>query len=352
MFMSEKLRIGQIGCGGNGTGHLEAGKVSGVVQPVAVCDIIAERAESRKAIYGAEAAYTDYRELLKRDDVEAVVISVPNYIHHEIAIAALNAGKHVLCEKPMTIKKDWAEAMVKVANASDRVFQVGMTSRFRQEAQWLRKYIDAGNLGQVYFGRARYVRRSGIPGWGSWFTRKEQSGGGPLIDIGVHALDLTWYLMGCPKPVSVSGACFSALGHRKMGVGSWGRTDWNGYFDVEDFATALVRFENGAVISLEASWAAFTNENNSIDILGAEQGAQLDADKVILLTQEDDHNMDTVVAMPKRRNVNNFVRQIESFAQAVKAGGPIMTTADQGLQMVTMLLGIYESARTQKEVYL
>lgn len=350
--MSEKLRIGQIGCGGNGTGHLEAGRVSGVVEPVAVCDIIAERAESRKEKYGAKAAYLDYRELLQRDDVEAVVISVPNYIHHEIAIAALQAGKHVLCEKPMTIKADWAEEMVKTANASGLVFQVGMTSRFRPEAQWLKKYVAAGNLGEVYFGRARYVRRSGIPGWGSWFTRKEQSGGGPLIDIGVHVLDLTWYLMGCPKPVSVSGACFSALGHRKKGVGSWGRVDWDGYFDVEDFATALVRFENGAVISLEASWAAYTNENNAIDLLGTEKGAQLETDKVTLLTQEDDHNMDTVVTMPKRRNVNNFVRQMEAFAKAVKEGGPVMTTGDQGLQMVKMLLGIYESARTQKEVFL
>ncbi|HHT26429.1 MAG TPA: Gfo/Idh/MocA family oxidoreductase [Firmicutes bacterium] len=350
--MSEKLRIGQIGCGGNGTGHLEAGRVSGVVEPVAVCDIIAERAESRKEKYGAKAAYLDYRELLQRDDVEAVVISVPNYIHHEIAIAALQAGKHVLCEKPMTIKADWAEEMVKTANASGLVFQVGMTSRFRPEAQWLKKYVAAGNLGEVYFGRARYVRRSGIPGWGSWFTRKEQSGGGPLIDIGVHVLDLTWYLMGCPKPVSVSGACFSALGHRKKGVGSWGRVDWDGYFDVEDFATALVRFENGAVISLEASWAAYTNENNAIDLLGTEKGAQLATDKVTLLTQEDDHNMDTVVTMPKRRNVNNFVRQMEAFAKAVKEGGPVMTTGDQGLQMVKILLGIYESARTQKEVFL
>lgn len=350
--MSEKLRIGQIGCGGNGTGHLEAGRVSGVVEPVAVCDIIAERAESRKEKYGAEAAYLDYRELLRRDDIEAVVISVPNYIHHEITIAALKAGKHVLCEKPMTIRLDWAEEMVKAAKESGLVFQVGMTSRFRPEAQWLKQYVAAGNLGEVYYGRARYMRRSGIPGWGSWFTRKEQSGGGPLIDIGVHVLDLTWYLMGCPKPVSVSGACFSALGHRKKGIGNWGRTDWNGYFDVEDFATALIRFENGAIVSLEASWAAYTNENDSIELLGTEKGAQLETDKVTLLTQEDDHNMDTVVTMPKRRNVNNFVRQIESFAQAVKAGGPIMTTGEQGLQMVKMLLGIYESARTQKEVYL
>jgi predicted dehydrogenase len=348
--VSNPIRIGIVGAGGNSGGHLEACMTTGAAKPIAICDIIKERAENRQSQYQIERAYVDYREMLEKEDIDAVVVSVPNNIHHEISIAALKAGRHVLCEKPMSIKREWAEEMVSTAQETGKLLQVGMCARFRPTIQWLRKHIEDGHLGRVYMARAQYVRRSGIPGWGGWFTRKEMSGGGPLIDIGVHVLDSAWYLMGCPNPVSVCGATFSELGHRKMGLGSWGRAEWDGFFDVEDFATALIRMDNGAVISLEAGWAGYTAATHTINLMGSEQGASLEDNKVALMSQKDDHDIDTMVNMPDRGRVSVFARQMEAFAKAVRGEGPCMTPGEHGLTVTKMLVGIYESAAKGAEV--
>lgn len=348
--MNEPLRIGIVGAGGNSQGHLDACVATGAARTVAICDIIKERAENRQAQYQIDRIYVDYREMLEKEDIDAVVVSVPNYIHHEISIAAMKAGKHVLCEKPMSIKPEWAEEMVRTSKETGKILQVGMCARFLPTTQWLRKYIDQGHLGKAYMARAQYVRRSGIPGWGGWFTRKEMSGGGPLIDIGVHVLDSAWYLMGCPKPVSVFGAAFSELGRRKIGLGSWGRAEWDGYFDVEDFAAALIRMENGAVISLEAGWAGFTSPSYGISIMGSDRGASLEDGKVLLMTQQDDNDIDTAINVPDRRGLSNFALQMEAFAKAIRGEGPVVTPGEHGLTITKVLVAIYESAAKQAEV--
>lgn len=353
--MDTPLPIGIIGCGGICDEHLKGCKENGIAKAIAVCDVMKERAEKYSNQYDIDHVYTDYKNLISRDDVEAVVICLPNNMHHEVAIAALKAGKHVLCEKPMSYRTDWAQNMVDAANEAGKIIQIAMVSRFRPETQWLHKKVLAGDFGKVYYGRAHYIRRSGIPGWGSWFTRKITAGGGPLIDVGVHGLDLIWYLMGKPQPISVYGVTYAELGPHKKGLGGWGVPVWDGYFDVEDFAAALIRFANGATISLEASWAGYSPSSGIIQLMGTEKGATLLSGKVNVMTQEDGQNIDTTVYIPDQGNAKHeslFAAQMRSFVEAIRGQAPCMVPAEEGLVMTKMLASIYESAQTGSDVKL
>lgn len=352
--MSKPLQLGIVGAGNIAGAHLDGCKTSGAAQPVAICDIIKERAEKYQTQYNIDHVYLDYHDLLAREDIEAVVVAVPNNLHHEVTIAALQAGKHVLCEKPMSYNLQWANDMLQSAQQAGTVLQIGMVSRYRSDVQWLHKQVQSGNLGHIYFARTQCIRRSGIPGWGSWFTRKDKAGGGPLIDIGVHWLDLAWYIIGCPQPVSVCGATYSEFGPHKKGLGSWGTPEWDGYYDVEDFATALIRFANGATISLEAAWAGYTDSTSSLSLLGSNKGAVLQDGNVRLLSQEDKYDMDTTVALPNKSSSFNsiFAAQMHAFKQAIRGEAPCMAPAEHGVSITAMLAAIYESAKMGAEVKL
>ena len=352
--MTKPLQLGIVGAGNISGSHLDACQKSGAAKTLAICDIIKERAQARQTQYNIGDVYVDYHDLLARKDIEAIVVAVPNQLHHEVTIAALKAGKHVLCEKPMSFKPEWAESMVEAAKKSGTVLQIGMVSRYQSGAQYLKQQVVKGNLGDIYFARAQYLRRSGIPGWGSWFTRKDMAGGGPLIDIGVHKLDLAWYLLGCPKPVSVTGLAYAAFGPRQMGLGDWGTPEWDGYYDVEDFAAAFIRFENGAAISLEASWAGYTEPLESMHLLGTEKGAQLFTNKVLLLTQDEKHPLDSTISFSKNGGefATPFAAQSAAFAQAVRGEAECVAPGEHGLVVTRMLNAIYESARQGAEVRL
>lgn len=202
--------------------------------------------------------YTDYRELLARDDIDAVSVCVPNFLHKEITVAALQAGKHVLCEKPMAMNADEAKAMLAAANESGKILMIGFNIRFRSDVQRLKQFVDAGDLGEIYYAKTGYIRRRGTPF--GWFSVKAESGGGPVIDLGVHVIDMTRFMMGNPRPVSVSASTYQKFRHYHIQDSqAWCSSDVTDglrsgeQFDVEDLAAAFIRFDNGATMAVEVS---------------------------------------------------------------------------------------------------
>lgn len=214
----EKLKIGIVGCGGIANGkHLPAIKKNGNFEIVAVCDLIEERALKAKKEYGTENTnvYTDYKQLLEQEkEIEAVYVLTPNRSHSFISIDAMKAGKHVMCEKPMAKTYADAKAMVETAKETGKILNIGYQNRYRPDSRYLKAACENGDLGEVYYAKAHAIRRRAVPTWGV-FLNEEEQGGGPLIDIGTHALDLTLWMMDNYEPASVTGSVFKKLGDQK-----------------------------------------------------------------------------------------------------------------------------------------
>ncbi|RDW21301.1 oxidoreductase [Oceanobacillus arenosus] len=260
--MTEKLNVAIIGCGGIANGkHLPSLKMVKQVELVAFCDIEIERAEKAAKEYGATGAkvYNDYKQLLDDTTIDVIHVCTPNNSHAEISIAALESGKHVMCEKPMAKTSEEAKRMVEAAERTGKKLTIGYNNRFRTDSQYLHKVSRRGDLGEIYFAKAHAIRRRAVPTWGV-FLDEEKQGGGPLIDIGTHALDLTLWMMGNYKPKAVMGSVFHKLGKRKDAANAWGPWDPE-KFTVEDSAFGFITMENGATIILESSWAI-----NSLDV--------------------------------------------------------------------------------------
>ncbi|MGB5003663.1 MAG: Gfo/Idh/MocA family oxidoreductase, partial [Lactococcus raffinolactis] len=255
------LKVGVIGCGGIANGkHLPALAQVEAVELVAFCDLEIARAEKAKQTYGtADAAvFTDYQELLKLD-LDAVHILTPNSSHAPLTIAALEAGCHVMCEKPMAKTSEEAKAMIAAAEKTAKRLTIGYQNRFRTDSEYLHTVCEAGDLGEVYTAKAHAIRRRAVPTWGV-FLDEEAQGGGPLIDIGTHALDLTLWMMDNYKPKYVVGNAYHKLSSTKNAANAWGAWDPE-KFTVEDSAIGFIVMENGATIYLESSWAI-----NSLDV--------------------------------------------------------------------------------------
>jgi len=273
-----KVRIGIVGCGGIANGkHLPTLKRMDEVELVAFCDLIPERAEAARAEYGIEGAqtYEDYHALLADDGIEVVHVLTPNDSHAEIAIAALEAKKHVMSEKPMAKTAEQARAMAAAARRTGKKLTVGYDNRFREDSQLLYQICRRGDLGEIYYARALAVRRRMVPTWGVFLDEAKQ-GGGPLIDIGTHALDLTLWLMDNYRPKMVVGTTYHKLAGRKNAANAWGTWDPE-KFTVEDSAMGFVVMENGASIAIESSWALNTLEVNEAKAIlcGTEAGADM-----------------------------------------------------------------------------
>lgn len=256
---SEKeIRVGIIGCGGIAFGkHMPGLSKLPKVEMAAFCDIVEERAGNAAKKYGGENpdVYTDYRRLLEDKSIEVVHICTPNK-SHILAAEALEAGKHVMCEKPMAKNTADARVMLEAAERTGKKLTIGYQNRFRADSQYLHRLCENGELGDIYYARAHAIRRRAVPTWGV-FLNKEEQGGGPLIDIGTHALDLTLWMMNNYKVKSVMGSVFHKLSHMKDAANAWG--PWEPEkFTVEDSAFGYITMQNGAVIVLEASWALNT----------------------------------------------------------------------------------------------
>lgn len=275
----EKYRVGIIGTGFIGVGkHLEGlARNQDLAEVVAFCDLIPERAEAARARFGGEASYvtTDWKQVLADDSIDVVYVCTPNVSHAEISCAALEAGKHVMCEKPMAITGADAREMVSTAKRTGKKLTVGYQYRLRQDAQFLRRLVDDGELGEIYVAKAHAVRRRGVPTWGV-FTDKSKQGGGPLIDIGTHALDLALWYMGDYEVESVTGSVFHKLGDKPEGNigGPWDPET----FEVEDSAFGYITMKSGSTIFLESSWALNVKESREtcVTLMGTEGGADIE----------------------------------------------------------------------------
>ena len=342
----DKVRVGIIGSGGIAQGaHLPGYQACAEVEIVAVADVSEKTARAAAEKFNVPEVFTDYKKMLLMKELDAVSVCTPNYMHKDATVAALKAGKHVLVEKPMAMNAKECDAMLKAARESGRKLQVGFNNRFGGSAQALKRFIETGDLGSIYYARAQALRRRGIPGWGV-FTQKDKQGGGPLIDIGVHILDLTLWLMGHPKPVAVSGTYRQDFGKRKDIIGLMGQWDTEN-FTVEDFAVGLVRFENGATLLLESSFVANIEQDVfNTQLFGTEGGCTLNPTK--LFYEKNRTLMDaTPVHLP---NVQTHHAEVRHFIDAILEDKPVYVPGEEGAMVTRIIDGIYRSSEVGKEV--
>ena len=349
-----KIKIGIIGAGNIGGVHAnEFSKLADECEVLAITDVYLALAHQRAKQHNIPHVMESAEALIAHKDIDAVVICVPNQYHASLVLKALEAGKHVLIEKPMAINREEAKQILLASQQSDKVVMVSHQMRFESIPMQIKEQIDRGELGKIYTAKTGWYRRKGIPGWGTWFTQMNQSGGGPLIDIGVHMLDLALYLMGNPKPVSVYGATYAEFGPVKKGIGSWGTPDWNGIYDVEDLATALIKMEDGSTLSLEVSWAVHMETDNTpfIHLMGSEGGASYKGSKGKLLTEKFNQPIDTDIIKPEQ-DEGERVRMSRHFLACIRDGKQPISSALSGFTNNLILDAIYESSRTGHEVKL
>ena len=358
--MTKKLKVAIIGCGGIANGkHMPSLSRLDNVEMVAFSDIEMEKAEKAAAEYGSEDAkvYEDYKELLLDKEIDVVHVCTPNISHAEISIAAMEAGKHVMCEKPMAINSEEAKSMVEAAERTGKKLTIGYNNRFRPDSQYLHNVCERGDLGEVYYAKAHAIRRRAVPTWGV-FLDEEKQGGGPLIDIGTHALDLTLWMMNNYKPKSVMGSVYHKLGQKENAANAWGPWDPE-KFTVEDSAMGFITMENGATIVLESSWALNTLDVDEAKctLSGTEGGA--DMKDGLRLNGEDlgktyttkvdlgaggvafyDGKAESDSDLEARLWIDNIINDTEPVVKPSEA-----------LVVTQILEAIYESAKTGKAVY-
>jgi len=350
--MAKKLKIGIIGSGGIAQGcHIPGYKsMPDLCEVVAVCDVSEDTAKKASEMCDGAKVYTDYRKMLADGGLDAVSVATPNKFHLEPTVDALNAGLHVLCEKPLAMNADEGRKMCRAAKDSGNILQVALQQRFTGAGQFMRQYIDAGHMGDIYYARAQALRRRGVPHWGV-FIDKEQQGGGPLIDIGVHILDFTLFLMGYPKPVSASGSTYDMLGKNPDIVNPWGDYDRT-RFTVEDFAVGLIKFDNGATVVLESSFMAnIDGDPFRTQLFGTKAGADIQfwgGEPITIYTEQ---NRQLFNMVP--RNVPNVpsahTAEVQAFVDAILNGKPSPVPGENGLILNAIFDALYASAATGKE---
>ncbi len=352
----EKTKVAVIGCGGISRVHLEGYKNNPDAEIYALCDIDEKQLNKRGDEYGVSRRYTDCETMLRElPEIDAVSVCTWNSAHAKCTIAALKAGKHVLCEKPMAISVQEAEEMKKAADESGKLLMIGFVRRFGNDCAIMQDLINDDQFGEIYYAKATYLRRHGNPG--GWFGDKSRSGGGPLIDLGVHVIDLTRYLMGNHKPVSVYGATFRKLFYRKdirqgTAYKSVSASDHD-ICDVEDAVTALIRFDNGSVISVEASFSLNLEKNRGeLEFFGTKAGAKLDPELKIFSSMSGYMTNISLTAPTALSFDGLFQREIDHYVDCVRNGTPCRNPAEDGVTLMKILEGIYESARTGHEVIL
>lgn len=334
-----KVQAAVVGLGWPGMQHLKGYIADSRSEVIAVCDLDKTHAEEVASEYKIQNVYTNHLEMLENQDIDAVSVCLPNFLHAPISIDALNAGKHVLCEKPPARSAQEAKAMADAASENGKTLMYALVQRFGGNAQRLKQLVTAGELGDIYFGKAAYVRRRGIPiGKEGWFVDRERSGGGALIDIGVHALDCIWWLMNSPRPVEVMGAVYSHFGHLVPD---------DVKYDVDDGTFAQIRFENGATIILETTWALNLPGDNYIKVAGTKAGATLNP--FTLYTEEDGKEVDKPLNAPR---INGFDEEVKHFVGCIVDGEEPISSAEQGIMLMQMLDGIYESAEKGQSVHI
>ncbi len=357
--MSKKLKIGIVGAGGIcRNAHLKAYANMDNVEIVAICDIKVEKAQALAEQYGIPNVFENYKDLLAIPEIEAVDICTPNYLHSIIAVDAFAAGKHVVCEKPDAVNVEEAEKMKAASEKAGKVLMVIRNNRFMQISSFAKQYIEAGKMGEIYAARCGWQRRRGIPGKGGWFTTKEQSGGGPLIDLGVHMIDLTMWLMGNPRPVSVTGCTYCKFAESDVSDSvnsAFGEKNADGTFDVEDLAMGFIKFDNGACMQIEFSWASnIDREKRYFELRGTKAGAAWSSatDNLEIYEEAFGKTVDYLPKIQNSKGMTGHEGNLRHFVDVVNGDAEPIFMPQQGINMVKILTAIYESAKTGKEVLL
>jgi len=355
-----KIKVGIIGCGGIGKGkHMPALKAVKEAEMVAFCDIVIEKAEKAAKEFGTADAkvYLDYKELLKDKSIDVIHVCTPNRSHAEITIDSLEAGKHVMCEKPMAKTAEDARRMLETAKRTGKKLTIGYQNRFRKDCRALKGACVAGELGEIYYAKAHAIRRRGVPTWGVFLNEFEQ-GGGPLIDIGTHALDLTLWMMDNYKPKYVVGSTFRKLADQTNTGNPWG--DWDPKeFTVEDSAFGFIVMENGATIVLESSWALNSLDKNEAKttLCGTRAGADMfDGVRINKVS----HGLLSVERLDPESGGVAFFEGVSETPANLEAQAWInciindtepLVKPEQALVVSEILEAIYESSKTGKPVY-
>ncbi len=359
--MKRNVKVGIIGCGGIANGkHMPSLAAIEGCEMVAFCDIVLERAVAAAEKFGVEGAkvYEDYKELLKDESIEVVHVCTPNRSHSFITVDALEAGKHVMCEKPMAINSEEAKKMLDAAKRTGKKLTIGYQGRFRDDSLYLKSEAEDGFFGDIYYAKATAIRRRAVPTWGVFLNEYEQ-GGGPLIDIGTHALDLTLWTMNNYKPKYCVGTAYHKLNNDTDQGNMWGNWDPDG-FTVEDSAFGFIVMEDGATIVLESSWAL-----NSLDVREAQTtlcGTKAGADLMDGLRINGVRNGRQYVLKPSfnaggvafnegKKGDSPALREARAWLEAVVEDKEVLTTPEQAIVITQILEGIYESAKTGKPFY-
>jgi predicted dehydrogenase len=351
--MARELRFGVLGAGQISRIACQEIKGHPNARVVAASDPHPERLAELSAALGGLRTYVENEALLADPELDAVFIATPNAFHAPLALRALAAGKHVILEKPFAMNATEAAAVVEQAKRTGKLLSVGMNQRFRPESQRVAQLVRAGKLGHVYHAKAFWLRRAGIPKLGTWFSKKELAGGGALYDIGVHLLDLALFAMNRFEPISVSGQVYSTFGARGIGEGGWGLSERSHPdFDVDDGATAWLRFRDGATLTLDVSWAIHQREPDRMNVVlhGSEAGAgcypgelyRFGAEKGVY---ESATLADTPLDYPHANRFHNFIG-------AVLGNEALCVSPEQALSVQRILDAIYESSRHGREVML
>ena len=338
--------MGVIGLG-MGQGHARGYQSHPHAELVALCDLDMGRLEAVAAELGVAQTYTDLDEMLTKADLDAVSVALPNKLHAPFTIKALRRGLHVLCEKPMARTLREAERMLAAAAKAGKNLMINFSYRFSDMSYALKEQVDLGVVGDIYFGRTVWHRRRGFPQFGSWFGDKEMAGGGPLLDLGVHRLDLALWLMGYPEPVAVSGSTYDPIARATA------RREHKKY-SVEDLACGLIKFANGATLLLESSWALNIGENEHMvtELYGTRGGlVQRNCDggygfEAELYTEEGE----SLFSKKLDRRIVGAPSSYHEFIDSILEDRQPMASAEQGLKVMKILEGIYKSAETGREV--
>ena len=348
----KKTRVGIIGCGGISHFHMNGYKAleaEGRVEIVACCDIDEKKLDKYAAQYNIPHKYTDAAEMMKNEQLDCVSVCVWNSAHKDCTITALRGGANVLCEKPMALNAQEAQEMYDEAKKAGKLLQLGFVRRFGEDADTVKRLVDNGTFGDIYYAKATYLRQNGCPG--GWFGDKKFSGGGPLIDLGVHVIDLTRYLAGCPKPVSAFGVTYDNLGmHRAESEMGWHVEEGDHPYNVEDLCAAMIRFDNGLTLSIEASFNLnIEGDVGDVQLFGTKAGTSV-GNMRILTTKDGKFVTFTPEGEHSFRFGPAFGGEIKGFVDAAEGKAPCKAPAEDGVWLMKIIDAIYESARTGKSV--
>jgi len=351
------IKIGIIGAGGiSQVSHIPNLQKIGEVKVEAICDVNEEKLNFVSEKFNIPKKFTDWEKMLD-EDLDAVVICSPNAYHSIQSIKAMEKGKHVLCEKPICLTVEEVENLFKTVEKTKKIFMGAFPRRFLGETVILKKLVDDGFFGEIYYLKASYLRRRGIPGLGTWFTNKKLAGGGPMMDVGVHMIDMILYIAGLKDPEIVIGATFEKFKDKAVD-GGWPPVDTRkgdkpeGKIEVEDLATGFVKFKNGAVLFVEASWAGNSETGLKASLFGTKAGAQLPDPQnpqlpVRIYSETNGIISDIFPEIPKK---DPYFEEIKYFVECIKEEKQPITTKEEIITVVKIIEGIYKSAERNEPV--